>query len=192
MNGEIDLGRMAYLLILMIAVGGWVIVEYRGRMGFALRSALAWGFIFIGVVAGYGMWSDIRTTLTPVQSVRQDGRLEVPRAADGHYHLTLTIDGTAIDFLVDTGATNVVLSQADARKLGIDPGTLAYLGQADTANGTVRTARVRLKDVALPPFHDDSLAAYVTDGRMDGSLLGMDYLGRYRIEIAGDRMILSR
>jgi aspartyl protease family protein len=187
-----DFGRMAYLLVLLIAVGGWVVVEYRGRMGFAMRSLLAWGLIFLGVLAGYGMWNDIRTTITPIQQVREDGRIEVPRAEDGHYHLTLSINGTPIRFLVDTGATNVVLSQADARKLGIEPASLAYLGEARTANGIVRTARVRLPDVSLPPFHDEQLTAYVTDGQMEGSLLGMDYLGRYRVEIAGNRMILSR
>ncbi|THD82971.1 TIGR02281 family clan AA aspartic protease [Aliigemmobacter aestuarii] len=189
---EFDIGRLAYLLILLVAVGGWVMVEYRGRIGFALRSAMAWGLIFLGVLAGYGLWSDISRTVMPMQQVRQDGSIEVPRGSDGHYHLTLTIDGTEIPFLVDTGATNVVLSQADARRLGIDPETLPYMGLAETANGTVRTAAVTLSDVALPPFHDPSLRAYVTDGQMDGSLLGMDYLGRFRIEIAGDRMILTR
>lgn len=189
---EFSLGRLAYLLILLVAVGGWVMVEFRGRIGFALRSAMAWGLIFVGVLAGYGLWSDIRGTVMPVQQIRQDGRLEVPRGMDGHYHLTLTISGTPVSFLVDTGATNVVLSRDDARRLGIDPDSLPYLGYAETANGTVRTAAVTLADVALPPFHDPSLRAYVTDGQMDGSLLGMDYLGRYRIEIAGDRMIISR
>lgn len=189
---EFDIGRLAYLLILLVAVGGWVMVEYRGRIGFALRSAMAWGLIFLGVLAGYGLWSDISRTVMPMQQVRQDGSIEVPRGSDGHYHLMLTIDGTEIPFLVDTGATNVVLSQADARRLGIDPETLPYMGLAETANGTVRTAAVTLRDVALPPFHDPSLRAYVTDGQMDGSLLGMDYLGRFRIEIAGDRMILTR
>ena len=189
---EFEFGRLAYLLILLAAVGGWVMVEYRGRMGFALRSALAWGLIFLGVLAGYGLWSDIRQTVMPAQTLRADGRLEVPRGEDGHYHLTLSIAGTPVAFLVDTGATNVVLSQTDARRLGIDPDSLPYLGFADTANGTVRTARVTLTDVALPPFHDTSLRAYVTDGAMEGSLLGVDYLGGFRIEIAGNRMILSR
>jgi aspartyl protease family protein len=188
----IEFGRVAYLLLLLLAVGGWVIVEYRGRMGFALRTAMAWGLIFLGVMAGYGLWNDIRRTALPVQSTMADGRLEIPRASDGHYHLTLDIGGTPVRFLVDTGATNVVLSQDDARRLGIDPATLTYLGQARTANGVVRTARVGLTDVRLGDFHDDRVAAYVTDGDMEGSLLGMDYLRRFRIEIADGRMVLTR
>lgn len=188
----IEFGQVAYLLLLLLAVGGWVIVEYRGRVGFALRTAMAWGLIFLGVMAGYGLWTDIRRTALPVQSTMADGRLEIPRASDGHYHLTLDIGGTAVRFLVDTGATNVVLSQDDARRLGIDPATLAYLGQARTANGVVRTARVALSDVRLGDFRDDRVAAYVTDGDMERSLLGMDYLRRFRIEIADGRMVLTR
>lgn len=187
-----DFGRMAYLLLLLAAVAGWVIVEYRGRMGFALRTAMAWGLIFLGVVAGYGLWEDIRRTSLPAQASFEGGRIEIPRARDGHYHLTLTVGGTPVDFLVDTGATNIVLSQADARRLGFDPAALPYLGSARTANGTVRTARVALQDVALGDIRDARLPAYVTDGEMEGSLLGMDYLGRFRIQIAGDRMVLER
>ncbi len=56
----------------------------------------------------------------------------------------------------------------------------------------MRTARVRLKDVQLGPYLDDSLGAWVNEGEMFGSLLGMDYLGRYSIEITGDRLILRR
>jgi len=190
MSGD-DLGRLAYLVILLVAVSGWVLVEFRGRIGSALRMALGWGLIFIGVAAAYGLWTDMRTNL-PQQAVIADGRVEIPRAADGHYYLTLEISGRPVEFMVDTGATNVVLSRDDALTLGIDPTELAYLGRAETANGTVRTARVGLEDVTLGPWTDARLPAYVNDGAMQGSLLGMDYLGRFRIEIDGNRMVLTR
>lgn len=191
MDGDTT-ARLIYLGLLLAALGGWIIAEFRGRMGFALRTAMAWGMIFLGVMAGYGLWQEVRTDVIPRQAVMDGGEITLPRAADGHYYLTLDIAGTPLRFMVDTGATNVVLSQADARKLGFDPATLMYLGEAQTANGIVRTARVELQDVRLGPYADPTLRAYVNDGDMDGSLLGMDYLGRFRIEIAGDRMVLHR
>ena len=187
-----DFGRLLYLGLLLAAVSGWVLVEYRGRLGFALRTAMAWGLIFVGVMAGYGLWNDLRRAEVPRQMMTEGGEVVLPRAPDGHYYLTLTINGTDLEFMVDTGATSVVLSRDDARKLGIDPETLAYLGEANTANGTVRTARVTLTDVRLGQVVDDRLSAEVNDGQMDGSLLGMTYLGRFRIEIDGDRMVLTR
>lgn len=191
MDGD-NTARLIYLGLLLAALGGWVIAEFRGRMGFALRTAMAWGMIFLGVMAGYGLWQEVRTDVIPRQAVMDGGEITLPRAADGHYYLTLDIGGTPLRFMVDTGATNVVLSRDDARKLGFDPATLMYLGEAQTANGTVRTARVELQDVRLGPYTDPTLRAFVNDGEMDGSLLGMDYLGRFRIEIAGDRMVLHR
>jgi aspartyl protease family protein len=96
-------------------------------------------------------------------------------------------------FTVDTGATDMVLSHADAQKAGVDLESLAYLGSAGTANGLVRTARVMLNEVALENIVDRDVRAVVTDGDLSSSLLGMTYLQRFsRIEIAGDELILTR
>lgn len=190
MNGD-DFGRLLYLGLLLAAVAGWGFAEFRGRMGQGLRSLLAWGMIFVGVMAGYGLWQDIRRDVIAGQNVTADS-VEIPRSDDGHYYVTLTISGREMTFMADTGASGVVLSKADARALGIDPEALVYAGQSQTANGVVRTARVRLEDVRLGPFEDASLGAFVNDGEMDGSLLGMEYLGRFAIEIVGERMILRR
>lgn len=190
MDGD-DYGRLIYLGLLLAAVAGWGLSEYRGRMGQGVRAFLAWGLIIVGLMAGYGLWNDIRRDVLPMQSV-QEGAVEIPRAMDGHYHVTLTIGGQPLEFMVDTGASGVVLSKRDAEALGFDLADLVFAGQSQTANGLVRTARVRLEDVALGPFHDASIGAFVNEGEMEGSLLGMDYLGRYSIEITGDRMILRR
>ncbi|MDK2774085.1 MAG: TIGR02281 family clan AA aspartic protease [Tabrizicola sp.] len=191
MDGE-TLTRVGYLAIIMVALGGWVIVEFRHRMGQALRMALAWGLIFVGVMAGFGLWSDIRQNIQPIQEITANGSVEVPRAEDGHYYLTLKIDGTPVGFMVDTGASGLVLAGADASRLGIDPGSPQYLGEASTANGVVRTARVTLPLVELGPFRNERFPAYVTEGDLSQSLLGMDYLGQFRMEFAGGKLILRQ
>jgi aspartyl protease family protein len=192
MDGD-SYASLGYLALLLAALGGWVIVEFRNRMGQTLRSFAAWGLIFLGVMAAYGLWNDIRGPgPIPGQILTEAGRIELPRAPDGHYYATLTLNGTEVRFMADTGASTMVLTKDDATRIGIDPDTLAYLGQAYTANGVVRTARVSLDTVELGPFADQNLSAWVNEGEMDTSLLGMDYLGKFRIEIAGDKMILGR
>ena len=117
----------------------------------------------------------------------------MPRARDGHYYLTLQINGNPIRFVVDTGATEMVLTQADAARVGLDLDSLNYLGRANTANGEVRTAFVRLDQVALGGIVDQNVPAVVNEGEMEGSLLGMGYLQRWgRIEIAGGELVLTR
>ncbi|MEO6300591.1 MAG: TIGR02281 family clan AA aspartic protease [Paracoccaceae bacterium] len=186
-----DTPRLIYMLLLLAAVSGWAMVEYRKRMGQALRTALAWGMIFVGLMAGYGLWADIRKDILPQQMV-ESGHVTIPLGRDGHYHPTLNIDGQTISFVADTGASTVVLSPADARRLGIDPDTLVFVGQAMTANGMVRTASITLPNVTFGPFHDETVQAEVNEADMDGSLLGMSYLGRFSITMGSNQMILSR
>lgn len=186
-----QISRIIYISLILAALAGWLIVEYRGRMGAALRALLAWGLIFIGVAAGYGLWTDIARQSGGAQMVTAN-RIEVPRAGDGHYYLTLQVNGRPLAFMVDTGASNIVMSRDDARAVGIDPEGLAFIGSANTANGTVRTARVRLDSLQLGEFEDGGMTAFVTEGEMNGSLLGLDYLRHWRIEIEDGRLILTR
>ena len=189
-----EIGRLMYLVLLGAAVLAWFIAQNRNSLGKTMQHAAVWGLIFVGVIAAVGLWGDIRKDVLPQQNVIGNGEVvEVPRAIDGHYYLTLMLEGEPVRFAVDTGATTMVLSPDDAKKIGLDPNDLAYLGQAQTANGVVRTAKVVLDEVRLGNITDRNVVAYVNEAPMDGSLLGMSYLGEFdRIEITGDNLILTR
>lgn len=193
MTGD-DFASLIFLVLLGAAIAGYFVLENRQRLGKAAQQAAIWALIFLGVIAGIGLWSDIRQTVAPRQTVfAQENRVEVPRAPDGHYYLTLLVNKTPVRFVVDTGATDVVLTPKDAARAGLDPDTLTYLTQARTANGVVSTARVRLDEIRLGPIVDTRVRAFVNGGVMDDSLLGMAYLNRFeRIEFVQDRMILTR
>jgi aspartyl protease family protein len=94
--------------------------------------------------------------------------------------------------MVDTGASGMVLSLEDAERLGLDRDSLMFLGEARTANGTVRTASVTLPVVELGPFRKEGFRAYVNEGEMDGSLLGMDFLGQFHLEFRGGELVLRQ
>lgn len=193
MNSD-DLGSLIYLIVLLAAVGSWVFVQNRQSLGKTAQQLAIWGLIFLGVIAGYGLWEDIRHTVMPQQAVLSDtGQITVPRARDGHYYLSLEVNGTPITFLVDTGASEIVLTQNDAKRLGIDIAALNYFGRAMTANGEVRTARVTLETVALDSIVDQNVAAWVNEGALEDSLLGMSYLQRFAsFEIRNSELILTR
>lgn len=187
-----DFPRLIYLLILLVAVGGWVLAETRANLGKSLRMLLVWGMIILGLVAGYGLWEDVRRDVLPRQSVLSDGSaISVPRGPGGHYFLTVNVEGTPIDFIVDTGATDVVLTMQDARAAGLDPDSLAFLGSARTANGSVRTAFTTVDFMSVGPVRYDKVQVAVNGGEMEESLLGMSFLSRFdRIEISGNELIL--
>jgi aspartyl protease family protein len=185
--------QLTYLVLLAAAIGGSAIVAGRSNMGKMAQQAAIWALIFVGVVGAYGLWEDISRDVNPRQALVDGGTIAVPRGFDGHYHLTLDINGTPISFVVDTGASQVVLSQRDAARIGLDPAGLEYSRSANTANGMVRTAPVVLEQVALEGITDRNIAAVVNGGEMDTSLLGMTYLGLYnRIEITNGELVLMR
>jgi aspartyl protease family protein len=191
-----DTASLIYLGLLALALLGAFLLASRGRLGAALTQAAVWVLIFLGAVAAYGLWPEIQGAIRPRQAAvltEEGAAVAVPRAVDGHYYLTLDVNGAPVEFTVDTGATEVVLSREDARAAGLDPDGLTFLGTALTANGEVRTARVRLDEVSLEGAVDRDVPAVVTDGDLRGSLLGMTYLGRFeRIEISGNRLLLVR
>ena len=188
-----NLGQLAYLILLLIAVGGWFIAEARGNLGKSTRQFLVWGLIFIGLIAGFGLWGDIRDDIAPRQSLTSSGVIEVPLGVDGHYYLDLELHGTRVEFVVDTGATDIVLTRQDAERLGFDFDALNFGGTAQTANGTVQIASARVDTIQLGDIVDRNFRVSVNGGEMDVSLLGMAYLDKFSsISIRDRRLILER
>ncbi|KUF11952.1 retropepsin-like aspartic protease family protein [Pseudoponticoccus marisrubri] len=191
-------GDQTASLIYLVLLGGviltWYVVANRGGLGKMAQHLAAWGLIFLGVIAAYGLWADIRQTVMPQQSVfAEEGRIELPRAPDGHYYVTLDVNGQPLRFVVDTGASAMVLTQEDAARAGLQQDELFFFSEAMTANGAVQTAPVTLDRVALGPVTDRNVRAYVNSGEMSQSLLGMSYLDRFaRIEISGGKLVLER
>jgi len=193
MNAD-QIGSLVYLLLFGVVIGGWLLVSNRRNLGKMAQQAAIWVFIFLGAIVAVGLWSDVRDTLVPRQSVMQGGaRVTLPMSPDGHFYLTLDLNGVPVRFIVDTGASEVVLSAADAARIGIDPETMIFSGRAYTANGMVETAPVRIEQVALGDVVDRGVRAVVNRGDLDESLLGMTYLRRFdRLEISGGQMVLVR
>lgn len=192
MTGD-SIANLIYLLLLLLFVGGWVARgRFEGRST-AFRHAGSWIVIFAVVVLAAALWGDIRRDVPQQAYIAEDDAIAVPRAPDGHYYLTAEVEGQDIRFLVDTGATDVVLTRRDAERVGIDTANLLFSGRAGTANGMVRTAPVWLESFRVGPMSDRDVRAHVNEGDMGTSLLGMTYLRRYdRIEISGNRLILER
>ncbi len=188
---SIDPARLAYLTLLLLALGAFVVVEFRRDAGSTLRAVLAWGLIFLAAIGAAGLWQDISRDVMPRQAMLDPTRIEVPLGPDGHFHLTAELNGAPVRFIVDTGAS--ALSPRDARRAGIDLERLVYAGQARTANGIVPTATVRLDRVAIGDILDENVPAMVIQADIDRSLMGMDYLRRFaRVSFEGDSMILER
>ena len=105
------------------------------------------------------------------------GSLEIRRGPDGHYHWPGRINGFAVDFLVDTGATGTAIPLALAREL-----KLRSVGRirSQTAGGSV-TGEVMLADLQLQGGLRVDRLRVAALPRLDSPLLGMDVLGRLQL-----------
>ncbi len=188
-----DIARATYLVVLGSALIGIVLLRMRPGLIQGLKTVAAWVVIFGVVAIGASLYEDVQNQ-HPMQSYSaQDAQITVPRSRNGHYYLTLAVNGVPTRFVVDTGATDIVLTQEAARAAGIPLDNLPYMGRAMTANGEVRTARVTLNSLTLDGITDTNVKASVNGGALYESLLGMRYLSRFeKIEISGNEMILTR
>jgi aspartyl protease family protein len=191
--------ELVFYLLLIAVIGGSLIVHWRGRPGRALRQAAAWLAIALVLVVGYSFRGELGAVkdrvlgeLLPHRGTpAAAGAVSFRAAADGHFRVEALVDGRPIRFLVDTGASDVVLTPDDARRLGFDPARLAYSRLSRTANGVVRGAPVTLGEVVVGPIRLGSVRATVNGAAMGQSLLGMSFLERLAgFEVRNGRLTL--
>lgn len=204
-----DMGsdQIAYLIYMSIwgsLVAAAVVSQPQG-WGHSLKQLVIWVGIFLVLMAGYtyryelqDMASNLTFGLVPgsvLSSTSSEGRQQITLLRDpsGHFQARGKVDSAEVLFLVDTGATDVVLSYRDAERVGIDTNALSFSIPVSTANGTAFSARHRVSDLSIGPIKRGPITIMVSaKGALDQSLLGMNFINRlYGFEIRGDRMTLT-
>jgi aspartyl protease family protein len=127
-------------------------------------------------------------------SSAEPGSVEVPRDAFGHFSVEGRIDGRALQFTVDTGASVIALTADDAAQLGIHPGTGDYTMVMRTANGIVRAAPTTLDTVEIGDIMVHDVGAVVMpQGALSENLLGMSFLSKLsHFDYSNGKMVLEQ
>jgi aspartyl protease family protein len=161
----------------------------------------AWVAVTVLLVAGYGYRFELRELaartmgeLAPSRGRSLDAdSISFARAADRQFWIDAAVDGQTVRFLVDTGASTVVLTQADARRLGFRIDQLRFTQVFNTANGTTRGAAIRLDRIRIGPIFFDNVEAWVNEGDLGHSLLGISLLEKLgSVEIRNDTLTIRR
>ena len=118
--------------------------------------------------------------------------VRIRKRRDGHFTVNARVNGQNMPMLVDTGASTVVIREADASRLGVDTSRLRYTVPVQTANGITYAAHVRLTSIAIGSIQVDGVDALVSKpGALRENLLGMSFLSRLRsYEFSGDFLTL--
>lgn len=160
-------------------------------IGWAFRQAAIWivlGLAFYVVVANLPTMQTAPSSPPATNVARPAAATAQPRSGmpnslvfhanrQGHVVLEAFVNGAPIQFLVDTGATTVVLTMRDAQAAGFGSYDLNFTLRAMTANGTTREAPVRLREVRIGQLSVSDVSATVAEN-LGISLLGQSFLTR--------------
>jgi aspartyl protease family protein len=190
---------LVYNIILAVALLTSLVLGWRGSFSEAIRSALIWFAAFVAIILAYSFRNELTPLadrvsgeLNPAAPVsRTAGEVVLRRANDGHFYADMSINGTDMRLMADTGASVVVLSVEDAENAGIDVDQLDFTIRMSTANGTALAARVRLDEVRVGQIVRQDVTAIVTRG-LSQSLLGMNFFSSLsKFQIENDELLLK-
>ena len=121
----------------------------------------------------------------------QGNRITLSAGTGGHFTTQGAINGRAVQFMVDTGATSVAIGLRDAERLGIDY-RKGVPGMTSTANGTAPMWRVKLASVRIGDVEVYEVDAAVLSASMPYVLLGNSFLTRFQMKRENDTLVLER
>ena len=196
--------RLVYFVALLLFVGSALVG--RGMRGREVLSAIvSWTAILLVVVAAYAYRSELagiggRLLGVLVPGIPISGQLAgvggnsvvIMRNGDGHFAVRGSVDGVPMMMLVDTGASLVTLTPADAAAIGVDTAKLEFGTPIDTANGMMHAAPIMIDRVGIGTIERHEIKALVAPpGALQESLLGMSFLNSLSgYAISGDRLVL--
>ena len=142
-------------------------------------------------IMGGGYLVAQRFLAAPQVTVTAQGDLRIPRARNGHFMVQGTVNGRPVEFLVDTGASSVVVSEAFAREAGLQGGTPTTF---QTANGLLQGRTVRNVPVTVGPLSvsGTTVGVGLSGPGADRALLGQSFLSRFDVSISAQEMVIRK
>jgi aspartyl protease family protein len=193
---------MAFVRILIIALP--LVIWFAGSgLGLvtAARYAAIWAGLGLSCVIAYAYQSEISAIGKRTLAVLRPGRGETEAegsvsffaARDHHFWIDALVDDKNVRFLLDTGASVIMLTKADAARLGFNADTLVFNRAFETANGATHGAPVTLNELRIGPIVFRDVTAWVNQGALTQSLLGMGFLSRLNeVVMTPDRLTIRR
>ena len=149
---------------------------------------------FLVILAGAGiglMWPGAQSPAPAREAATQGQETLLTRRSDGHFYVDAEVNGELVNFVIDTGATDVVLPVGTARRLGIPFSISEFTVIGRGASGPVRGKVIKLDRVSVDGKEVRNIDAAIAEG-LDQPLLGQAYLSRISsVEMSKDRMRLQ-
>jgi aspartyl protease family protein len=198
-DSDMDQAYLIRTIGILALVSGAVVFARRINVKETVRNIAIWiaiTAVLIVVVSYRDELEDVamrvRSELVPGYALESgEHEMVLTESEGGNFYIMGEANGVRVRFLIDTGASDTVLSPADAASLGIDVRALDFSKVYSTANGLGRGASYMLDELSVGPVAISPMPVSVNEAEMGSSLLGMTFLRRFRsFEIQGRRLIL--
>jgi aspartyl protease family protein len=195
-----DWQNFTYSLILLTVLLGGLFSRRVLTFAKVFKYLGIWSVLGLVVIVLYSYrfeFSDFKTRILSEinpswAQTKNDGKIEVKLAQDGHFYIDVKINDIPVRFMVDTGASDIVVSVKEAKRIGINPKKLSFNKPYQTANGTSWGASVKFDKLEVGSAVFLDVNASVNNADMGTSLLGMSFLRRFKkYEFYQDRLILE-
>ena len=114
-------------------------------------------------------------------------------ANDNHFYIHANVNGRFTKFLLDTGASDIILSKQDAIKLGFDLNNIIYNKRYHTANGIIKAASITLNKIIIGDIEFYNIPATISNSDMQISLAGMSFLKLFNsYNFDNNRVVLKK
>jgi len=135
----------------------------------------------------------VLSDLFPAKAINKNHeKLVLNIAQDGHYYLNVKIKNQEVRFMIDTGASDMVIDEKIAIKLGYDLKKINYNKIFQTANGQSYGASISFDEVDVSGIKFYNVQASITNSDLVIPLLGMSFLQKfYKYEFFRDKLILT-
>ncbi|MFO1243052.1 MAG: TIGR02281 family clan AA aspartic protease [Rickettsiales bacterium] len=197
LEGEESIMRLSYLVVLASALGMSVMKAEAGTWRHKLRDAAIWFSLLMLLVVGYSykdiiINSRIGAELFPYLAQESDqGEITLRKTEDGHFYLEALVNGYPVLFMIDTGASDIVLSPDAAAAAKINMDELNYTKIYSTANGLSRAAAATITVLQIGKKTFREVPVSVNSASMEHSLLGMTFLNRFgKVHFEGNNLTL--
>ncbi len=195
-----QLPNLIYLSLLLILLVNSVVFKSHLRASDLLKQIVGWSIIVLIILIAYSFRYDfysiknrVSAELFPSKIMRVGERqIAISIANNGHFYADIKVNQKPIRFMIDTGASDIVLNLSDAKRVGIDVNNLSSFKQYQTANGSIISGLAQIDEIELAGAIFNNVTVSVNGSDMGTSLLGMSFLKRFKkYEFYQDRLVLT-
>ncbi len=176
-----------YPIALLILFSGGLWHAFRKDTRGFFRIVLGWIMVFSALIFGYDMYHNYKINQI-TQKLQGTAPDYIIKKNEAHFYTNVSVNGVTLSFMIDSGATFVVLTKESAEKAGINVDAIKEYAIVSTANGEKMEKMTYAKEMKLGNVIFKDIRIAVSEEGLDTNLLGNSFMKNFsqKLEIGNE------